>query len=236
MSEDSQVKYYPLFIDLKGKKVVVVGGGRVAERKVRDLVATGADVSLVSPDLTPGLKELVDAGVVQHLMEPFSPEHLQGAWLIIAATNDPNAQRRIFDEATARRIFCNVVDQPELCSFIVPASVRRGDLCISISTSGSSPALARKIRKELERVFGPVYATYVSMIGKLRQVIMDQIPPGEERKDLLQRLADDRIIAWMEQGRIQEIEVWAESIGGSRAAEVVRNELSEKALEGLEHG
>ena len=222
-------QYYPLFVRLRGKKVVVVGGGKVAERKARDLEAAGAEVTVVSPGLTPGLKSMVREGKAIHIKEGFSPGHLAGAWLVVAATDDPRTQEAVFTEATSRRIFCNVVDQPELCSFIVPASVRRGELCIAVSTSGNSPALARKIRIGLERSFGPAYSTYVSLIGGLRRLVLDRVPPGAERTRLLTRLADEQVITWVEEGRTDKIEAWVESIAGTDGVDLVRREFAEKS-------
>ncbi len=232
MAENSRPTYYPLFIDLNGKTVLVVGGGRVAERKVSDLLDVGARVILVSPEITERLAGWVKTGQIRYLRQSFSPEHMQDVWLVVAATDDPDVQRKVFEQATDRHIFCNVVDQPEFCSFIVPASVRRGDLCISISTGGNSPALARKIRLDLEKSYGPVYAEYVNLAGKLRKQVIDTVAPGPERQSLLSRIADTRIPEMIEQGRVNEVESWAESIAGQRAVELVRQILSANVFEG----
>ncbi len=231
MTGKSRSTYYPLFVDLRGRTVLVVGGGRVAERKVADLLRSGAGVILVSPDLTEKLRGWAEDGKIHYIKGVFSPECLQNVWLVVAATDDPRVQRAVFREATERRIFCNVVDQPEFCSFIVPASVRRGDLHIAISTGGSSPALAAKIRQDLERCYRPVYAAYVEVIRELRRLIIDTVPAGPDRKELLSRLADDRVPEMMEQGRMVEVESWARSLAGQRAEKLVRRLLGKRIFE-----
>lgn len=215
--------YYPLLLDLKNKKVVVVGGGGVAERKVLGLLSAGALVKLVSPKATETLVEMASDGLIDHMAKTFIPEDLDGAWLVISATDDSDVQELVYKEALSKRIFCNVVDQPEFCSFIVPSIVRRGNLCLSISTGGSCPALAQRLRKELGQSIGPFYGDYVSLLGGLRQLIIRSNEDPVTRKELCHSLADPEVMAWVENGEWDRVEKWAVSLCGNEAINIVLN-------------
>jgi len=164
--------YYPILMDLEGKRVLVVGGGGVAERKVRTLLEFGARVDVVSLDLSPALRDLSEGGRVQWAGREFEPSHLKGATLVIAATDDAEANRRVSAACRKQGIPVNAVDQPADCTFIVPAVVRRGDLLLAVSTSGRSPALARSVREELETRFGPEYADFLALMGSVREEVL----------------------------------------------------------------
>ncbi|MEA1991125.1 MAG: bifunctional precorrin-2 dehydrogenase/sirohydrochlorin ferrochelatase [Thermodesulfobacteriota bacterium] len=219
----SSRSYYPLSVDLRNKKVVVVGGGGVAERKVQGLLSAGAHVKLVSPEVTEALREIASDGLIDHVARAFLPEDLDRAWLVIAATDDTEVQELVYKEASSQRIFCNVVDLPEFCSFIVPSVVRRGDLCLSISTGGKSPALTRRLRKEFEQSFGSFYGDYVSLLGELRQLIITSHEDPVIRKDLCQSLAAPDVMAWVRGGEWGRVERWAVSLYGKEAANIVLN-------------
>jgi len=215
--------YYPLFVDLRNKKVVVVGGGSVAERKVQGLLSADAHIKLVSPEVTEALKKMASDGLIHHVARAFVPEDLDKAWLVIAATDDTEVQELVYKEALSQRIFCNVVDLPEFCSFIVPSIIRRGDLCLSISTGGMSPALAQRLRKELEQSLGSFYGDYVSLLGELRQFIIKSYEDPVTRKDLCQSLADPEVMAWVRESEWTRVERWAVSLCGEKAGNIVLN-------------
>lgn len=217
----SPKRFYPAFLDLSGKKVVIAGGGEVAERKVMALLETGAIIYLVSPKATGALNDLYKKGIITWRKERFFPEHLEGAWLVIAATSDPNTQKMIFMEAKAKNIFCNSVDAPDLCTFIVPSTVRRGDLCLAISTSGKSPALCKHLRKEMERLFPPKYASYVSLLGELRKHIISNFPT-EGRGEKCNTLVNPEALTWMEQGDWDSLEKWAREVCGINGEKIAR--------------
>jgi precorrin-2 dehydrogenase/sirohydrochlorin ferrochelatase len=172
--------YYPILMDLDGKRALVVGGGEVAERKIKTLVSCGARVDVVSLDLCPGLEGLERDGRIRRVGREFEETHLDGAVLVIAATDDAGVNRRVGAAAKARGIPVNAVDQPADCTFILPAVIRRGDLLLAVSTSGRSPALARRIREELEERFGPEYAGFLALMGRVRELVLDR---GEGQKD-----------------------------------------------------
>jgi precorrin-2 dehydrogenase / sirohydrochlorin ferrochelatase len=160
--------YFPAFLDLRGRRCLVVGGGQVGERKVRDLLAAGADVTVVSPALTSGLSELVAAAAIGHRPRSFLKSDVRGCALVIAATGRPEVDNVVAAAARRHRALVNVVDRPELCDFIFPSVLRRGELQIAVSTGGRSPALAREIRRRLEPAFRPEFAELVERVGIAR--------------------------------------------------------------------
>ena len=183
--------YYPVYLDVEGKRCVIVGGGNVAYRKACSLKEAGADVTVISPDTCP---EISSEKGLTLIKESYDERYLDDAMLVIAATGDEDVNKRVFLDAEKRNIIVNVVDRPELCSFIVPSTVKRGDLCISISTGGASPALAKNIRKELEGIFGPEYGEYVSLLTKMRNIAMSDVKDDAKRREILQRLAEKDIL------------------------------------------
>ncbi|MBS3910084.1 MAG: bifunctional precorrin-2 dehydrogenase/sirohydrochlorin ferrochelatase [Actinobacteria bacterium] len=186
--------FYPLYVDLEGGKCVVVGGGEVAERKVASLLECGADVQVISPDSTPGLEELAREGRLSITRRGYRRGDLDKATLAIVATDDNEVNTEAYREATDNRIPVNVVDVPELCSFIVPSTIRRGDLVISISTSGSCPALAKHIREELEETYRDEYGDFCDILRDFRARVMDKYDDPKERKRALGRLIESDAI------------------------------------------
>ena len=166
------MKYYPLCLDISGKKCVVVGGGKVAERKVRRLLESGACVEVVGKELTPQLSAWKGEGRIVHCDSLYEDGCLAGASLVIGATNDGDVNCNIAQDARRRGIPVNIVDDPAQCDFILPSVVEQGDLQILVSTGGKSPALARKIREELEGLYGPEYAVLLSILGELREKVI----------------------------------------------------------------
>jgi precorrin-2 dehydrogenase/sirohydrochlorin ferrochelatase len=177
------VRYYPLCLDISGKRCVVVGGGNVAERKVERLLACGARVEVVGKALTPILAAWKGEGRIVHREADYEDSCLSGTSLVIGATDDETVNGRIAKNARARGIPVNIVDDPARCDFILPSVVERGDLLIAVSTGGKSPALARKLREELEEAYGPEYAVLLEILGELRgKVIADGRPSAENRE------------------------------------------------------
>lgn len=171
--------YFPLMIQLDRRQVVVVGGGEVAWRKCRLFADFGARVVAVAPEFSP---EFQGDEQIGRIGEHYRPEHLAGADIVIAATDDRALNRAVYEFCCARRIPVNVVDDPELCSFIVPATVRRGDLVLSVSTGGKSPALAAGIRRQLEREYGPELEERLELLGEIRGLLLAADLPAEERR------------------------------------------------------
>ena len=172
--EKQPLPYYPMFLDISGKRCVVVGGGQVALRKVNMLLEHGADVEVISLDFCSELSDLADSGEIRILHRNYQAGDLKDALIVIASTSDENTNMEIARDARSNVSLVNVVDDPEKSDFIVPSYLRRGDVTIAISTSGRSPALARKIRTKLEKEFGDEYASLALVIDKVRTELRQQ--------------------------------------------------------------
>ncbi len=183
--------FYPAYLDISGKPCVVVGGGAVAERKARGLLACGADITVISPDLTGGLLRLKNNGSITHHKRQYRRGDLRGAVLVIAATSDAAVNRQI-----ARHAQCpvTVVDQPETGSMIIPSVVRRGVVSFAVSTFGASPAAAKTIRNDLEKRYPKSVGEYIGFIGKLRERSFKTIADRHVREKLFRELASPAMI------------------------------------------
>jgi precorrin-2 dehydrogenase/sirohydrochlorin ferrochelatase len=183
---------FPLFLKLEGRRCVVVGAGHIAESKIRSLLDANAVVHVVAPHATEAIQALVRAGSVTWHQHEFLPFDLDGAFLVIAATSLAEVNETVFGEAQRRGVLCNAVDDPEHCDFYYGAVVRRGDLQIAISTAGHSPALAQRLRLQLEEQFGPEYAPWLDQLGRAREHLFESSIDPEERKALLHQLASSQ--------------------------------------------
>ncbi len=193
--------FYPVYLSLCSKKCLVIGGGTVAERKVKSLFECGADVWVVSYSLTEGLGKLVEENQINYLHREYLPGDLEDCFLVISATDDSDTNKKVADDCFARNIPVNVVDEPDRCSFIVPSVMRRGDLCIAVSTGGKSPLLARKIRERLETLFGTEYAEYLELMGMLRKKIIQEVPDRQSRRKIFECLVNSDILELIQKGQ-----------------------------------
>jgi len=166
--------YYPVLLNIQGKKCLVVGGGKVALRKVKALLEHGANIEIVSPDFCPELEQLAQEGAIKATHRDYKPEDLEDAFITIAATDDNKINESVSAGARRVGIPVNVVDDPNSSDFIAPSYFRRGDIIVAVSTSGRSPALARKIRSELERDFQPEYAQLALLADEVRSELKQQ--------------------------------------------------------------
>jgi precorrin-2 dehydrogenase / sirohydrochlorin ferrochelatase len=187
-SEDP-LTLFPLFLKLDGKRCLVVGAGSVAAEKIESLLVCGARVSVVAPEAIPAVKSLSEAGRIEWLPRRFTPGDLDGKTLVIAATDDREINRAVFEEASRRSILSNAVDDPPLCDFFCASIVQRGDLQIAISTAGKSPALAQRLKREIDAQLAPDLGRWLDDLGELRREVLERMPPGAARKALLHRLA-----------------------------------------------
>lgn len=197
--------YYPILINLEGQRAVVIGGGRVAERKIETLLEHGATVHVIAKELTPKLLNYVSAEKISHLSPDFEDRHLSGAFLVVAATDDAALNRRVSEVARKKGLLVNAVDQPSDCNFIVPSILRRGDLVVSVSTSGKSPALARRIREKLEGIFGREYESLLILMGRLRKEILSRGLSSDHNRELFQELVDSDILAQIKEGDLDKV-------------------------------
>ncbi len=192
--------HYPIFIDVTGHTCVVVGGGSVAERKVMTLLERDAKVTVVSPELTDALAELARAGKIHHVGRGYQSGDIEGARLVFGATDHRPTNVVVYEEAKARGVPVNVVDDPELCSFIVPSIVQRGDLQIAISTGGAAPAFAKRLRVGLEEEFGPEYETLVDLLAAFRHVVLERVPSPSRRRAIFEAAASSDLVKRIREG------------------------------------
>ena len=174
--------FLPIFLNIKNRTCLVVGGGEVATRKIMLLLQAGTQVSVVSPELDAALNEYLAQGKIKHCAEYFQPEHLENIVLVIAATNDRATNRRVSEAAQQRQIPVNVVDNPDLCTFIMPSIVDRSPLLIAVSSGGQSPVLARLLRAQLEIMIPVAYARLAAIAGKFRQRVKQHFTHPEKRR------------------------------------------------------
>jgi precorrin-2 dehydrogenase/sirohydrochlorin ferrochelatase len=177
--------HFPMLVNLQGRKCLVAGAGKVAEAKIAGLLRCGARVQVVSPRATARIQSLAAAGAIVWRRQRFSPRDVEGAFLAVAATRSSQINGAVFRACAARGILCNAVDDPRHCDFFYPAVVRRGPLQIAISTGGCSPALASRLRRELERRYGPEWVPWVKELGRRRNRLLAENLPAPERKQKL---------------------------------------------------
>ena len=182
----------------------MIGGGEVAERKVESLLEFGAAVTVIAPELTPRLSELAGTGAIKHVAERYKSGALEGAFLVIAASDDTEVNKAASLEAQRLGVPVNVADDPDLCTFIMPAILHRGELVISVSTSGKSPAMARRLREELESRFGPEYGELADLLGELRDEVKAKYPDQRDRRRAFARILDSDVLLLLAQGRREE--------------------------------
>ncbi|HUK23529.1 MAG TPA: bifunctional precorrin-2 dehydrogenase/sirohydrochlorin ferrochelatase [Terriglobales bacterium] len=189
------VSLFPMFVKLAGRNCLVVGAGSVGEGKIRSLLEAGAKVRVVAPQASAAVREWAQAGEIAWEPREFKPSDLDGIFLVVAATSSSDLNGLIFGEAQKRHVLCNAVDDPEHCDFYYGAVVRRGDLQIAISTAGKSPALAQRLREELEARYGPEFAQLVEELGEARRELFASQLDAEERRRRLHELANGKAAA-----------------------------------------
>lgn len=183
--------YYPINLNIEGKRCLVIGGGKVAFRKVKALLKTGAIVKVVSPQFIPQFRKLKNLILVRRT---FHIKDIQNIFLVIIATNDSKFNQKISELSKTKSILVNVVDAPKLCNFIVPSVIRRGDLTISISTAGYSPALSKEIREELEKIYPKYFGNFVRALHNARKRILEKVSDSAMRKKLLRKITNHNVI------------------------------------------
>ncbi len=192
--------YYPVYIEMREQPCVVIGGGKIAEGKVEGLLAAKANVTVISPDLTANLRELVEEKKITYIARAYQPGDLTGAFMVICATDQAQINHQVWQEASANRQLVNVVDDTPRCNFIAPSILRKGDLTIAISTSGKAPALAVRLKERLQRELGPEYERFLELAGELREPLARQVQDFETRKALWYELVDSEILDILARG------------------------------------
>ncbi len=210
------MRYYPVYLNLKGRRVVLIGAGPVALQKIPALLESEADVKIVAPEALDEIQELARAHKLEWNRRPYRSSDLEDATLVIAATDDPELQQRVAAEARARRIWVNVVDVTPLCDFIAPAIVARGDVQIAVSTGGASPALAKFIREKLEPLFGSEYAELTELLQRLRPEILKL--PKERRQAVWEAIINQEFIDSVKKNGIAKAEARLEDLIHGKSA------------------
>jgi precorrin-2 dehydrogenase/sirohydrochlorin ferrochelatase len=208
------MRYYPIYLDLKGRSVTVVGGGKVAERKVRTLITSQAAVTVISPDLTPRLQKALAHGEFRYIKRRYRKGDLTGSMMVLVATDDRAANEGIATNITDRNILINIADIPDKCNFILPSIVERGDLIISVSTSGKSPAFAKQTRLELERIFGKEYELFIKILGMVRKRLLETVRSEKRRRSIFQGLVKSDVLMLLKEGKREEAEILIKNITG----------------------
>lgn len=199
------MRYYPICLDIRDRCCLVVGGGSVGTRKVKTLLDCGARVTVVSPDISERLEELARHERVELKQRAYRAGDLKGMFLVVGATDDENLNRQISRDAEKLNLLCNIADRPEICNFILPSIVHRGDLTISISTSGKSPAMAKKLRKELEMQYGEEYAVFFRLMGAIRKKLLRRRHEPEAHKPLFEQLINNGLLDLIRNDRKEDI-------------------------------
>ena len=225
------MKYYPVNLNINNRSCLVVGGGKVATRKVETLLACGARVTVVSPEVCDAIEKLAAASDrIAIVRRGYASNDLDGHFMVIGATSDMPLNRRISADAEKQNMLCNIADVPEVCNFILPAVIRRGDLIIAVSTSGKSPAFAKKLRQDLEITFGQEYARFLDLMGAIRKRLLCEKHDPEEHKDLFETLIDRGLLALVRENRKSDIDqLLSEVLGDDYACE---NLMADAVLQG----
>jgi precorrin-2 dehydrogenase/sirohydrochlorin ferrochelatase len=184
-------KLFPMFLKLAARPCLVVGAGAIAESKIASLIEAGGRVQVVAPQATTQIRSWAQSNTLEWHQRPFQPGDLDGMFLVVAATSSTELHQRIFEEATRLGVLCNIVDVPTLCDFYYPSVVQRGALQIAISTAGQSPALAQRLREQLEDQFGPEYKEWLAELGETRETLFSNEMDPDERKRLLHQHASE---------------------------------------------
>ena len=205
-NHESRNHLLPVFVKLKDKLCVIVGGGKVAQRKAESLIGCGAAVKVVSPLVEKQIKQWASEGFLTWCEKKFSEDDLNGAFIAFASTDDSSKNEKVVETCNRKGIMVNAVDEPELCDFFVPSVIRRKSLAVAISTEGKSPLLAQRLRKELEQILADEYGEFLEILGEQREKIKQAEPDRQKRKKIFKALVNSDIIDLLKAGKRKEAE------------------------------
>ena len=208
------MKYYPVLLKLEGRRCLVVGAGGVGTRKVTGLLECDAEVVVVSPEASQQVLALAKAGALVYHARRYRPTDLEGMFLVVGATDDQALNSQIFSDAETRGMLCKIADRPKGCNVILPAVLRRGDLVVAFSTSGKSPAFARRLRIEMQTRFGPEYADLLDLMGRIRARLLAEDHAPESHKPLFEALLDGGLLELLRHDRREQIDVLLRDVLG----------------------
>lgn len=209
------MRYYPVNLDIHGRQCLVVGAGGVGTRKVKTLRRCGAVVNVVSPEVDPSLERqaAVDQAIILK-RRTYRSADVEDMFLVIGATNDEALNRQIHADAEQRGLLCNIADRPEICNFVLPAIVQRGDFVMAISTAGKSPAFAKYIRKQLETQYGSEYGALLDLMGAIRKKLLAEAHEPEVHKPLFEKLIEENLLGLVRDEQITRIDQLLEAVLG----------------------
>lgn len=208
------MRYYPVNLDIRNRDCLVVGGGSVGKRKILTLLECGARVTAVSPKISDEIKGLSKEHPIAVRERKYSPSDLKGMLLVIGATDNEEVNQQISEDAAKAGILCNIVDRPQECTFVLPAIVKQGDLIIAISTSGKSPAFAKRLRQRLSGEFGPEYGKFLDVMGAIRQKLLQKGKSPEEHKQIFERLIEEGLLKLVRHNNRKQIDVLLKKVLG----------------------
>jgi len=215
------MKYYPINLTLKDRKCLIAGGGQVALRKVRRLIACAADIRIISPQIVPQLLEIARKNIIKMCYRDICSDDLNDLFMVFAATNNETVNTSIAQWARAKNILCNIADRPEESDFILPSVIEQGDLCLTISTNGKSPALSKHLRKRFQDEFGEEYAAFLNMMGKLRTLLNKEISCQKDRQKIYQSLLDSPILDCLKKNDLNTASNTCEKLTGHCLDEII---------------
>jgi precorrin-2 dehydrogenase / sirohydrochlorin ferrochelatase len=208
------MKYYPVNLNIECRQCLVVGGGPVAFRKAKMLLDCGAEVTVVSKDFCAEFQKFSNISSISLVQRQYFSSDLDEKFLVIGATDDSELNRRISADAEKQNKLCNIADVPEICNFILPSVIRRGDLVIAVSTSGKSPAFAKHLRKDLEKIFGDEYARFLDLMGAIRKKLLSAQHDPEAHKPIFERLIQSGLLDMIKNHQTEDINrLLAEVVG-----------------------
>lgn len=219
------MRYYPVCLDLNERPVLVVGGGLIAEGKILQLLEAAARVFVVSLTFTEKLQEFADSGIITIRQGEFVPSDLEQKVLVICATNQAAVNEAVATAARERGLLCNVVDRPALCNFITPSVLTRGDLQISISTSGKSPTVAQRVKREIGALIGTEYETLLALAAELRAEARTLIPTFEGRRDFLKSFVESAALDLIRAGKIEDARQLAQQLLTNYLSQNLREQI-----------
>ncbi len=210
-----KMRYYPINLDVRGRRCLVVGGGNVGARKVKTLRRCGAVVTVVSPDIDPSLLQqaAADPDIVLE-QRPYRSSDVDGMFLVIGATDNETLNRKIHADAEGSNLLCNIADRPAICNFILPAIIQRGDFVMTVSTAGKSPAFAKTIRQQLESQFGDEYGDLLALMGAIRKKLLAEAHQPEEHKPLFEKLIAGDLLTLVKDKHHAQIDQLLEEVLG----------------------
>jgi len=200
------MRYYPINLDINNRDCLVVGGGQVGTRKVIGLLKCGAMVSVVSPNATERIIQLKAQKKILWHKRSYQSSDMQNRFLVIGATDNELLNHQIHNDAQNQKVLCNIADRPEICNFILPAVVQQGDLVITVSTNGKSPAFAKRLRKELQQTYGKEYERFLELMGVIRKKLLNEAHEPEAHKPLFEALIDGDLVTAIKNNDIKTID------------------------------